>query len=286
VYPQDTERCPLSIVNFLGFAITSKGFATGSCNSKLVFFPMPIPPPLPDDWPFKAEKGSLSDAAAHESSLPGLEGTWQVFGAAALSGLNEAELDPKPMDGMFGRGGLIQAGGYVFRPYRRGGLMRHFNKGIYTSASRFSDEYEVHAALWRAGFPTVEPIGYAYRKHFWGAEGVFITRKADALPWPKVWGSGDHPGNDSFVHVRQIAVLIKALSAWGLWSPDMNATNFLMGHDGRVLALDWDRAKWAQKNCLTVKYWTRLRRSMYKLNAPAALIALMQDELMEVPHEN
>jgi hypothetical protein len=96
-----------------------------------------------------------------------------------------------------------------------------------------------------------------------------------------VWGSIDSLG-----HARQIAVLIRALSAWGLWSPDMNATNFLVGHDGRVLALDWDRAKWATKKGLIEKYWMRLRRSMYKLNAPAALIALMQDELMEVPHED
>jgi hypothetical protein len=155
------------------------------------------------------------------------------------------------MEGVLGRGGLIQAGGYVFRPYRRGGLIRFFNKGIYPSASRFRDEYNTHAALWGAGLPTVEPVGYAYRKRLWGAEGVFITRKADAVPWPKVWGSSDYLGNDSHGHTRQIAILIKAISAWGLWSPDMNATNFLLGSDGRILALDWDRARWTQKKGLT-----------------------------------
>jgi hypothetical protein len=258
------------------FAITSI-----SCNSKLVFYTMLTPPPLPDAWPFRAGDGRHDAIAAHESSLPGLGGAWQVFSTAPLSALNGAQPEAKPMDGVFGRGGLIQADGYVLRPYRRGGLMRHFNKGIYASASRFRDEYDVHAALWGAGFPTVEPIGYAYKKRLWGAEGVFITKNADAQPWPRAWGDSDNLG-----HARQIAVLIKALSAWGLWSPDMNATNFLLGHDGLILALDWDRARWVKKKCLAEKYWMRLRRSMYKLNAPAALIALMQDELMEVPNED
>jgi hypothetical protein len=232
---------------------------------------MSISPPLPDAWPFGAEKRRSEDLVANESGLPGLGGKWQIFSTTVLSGLNEA----KPLSGVFGRGGLIDADGYILRPYRRGGLIRHFNKGIYPTANRFKNEYYIHAALWDAGFPTVEPIGYAHRRRFWGAEGVFITRKADVLPWPKVW---ENEGSQA--HAKQIAILIKALSAWGLWSPDMNATNFLLAPDNRILALDWDRAKWAQKNCLTERYWMRLKRSMYKLNAPAALIALMQNELM------
>jgi hypothetical protein len=78
-----------------------------------------------------------------------------------------------------------------------------------------------------------------------------------------------------------VAALIKALASWGLWAPDLNAGNFLVGADGRVLALDWDRAMWTIKWGLKKKYWARLRRSLVKLDAPLPMIEEMRHELMD-----
>jgi hypothetical protein len=67
-----------------------------------------------------------------------------------------------------------------------------------------------------------------------------------------------------------------------LWAPDLNAGNFLVGADGRVLALDWDRAHWTMKWGLKKRYWARLKRSMVKLGAPESIIEEMRHNLMEV----
>jgi hypothetical protein len=178
-----------------------------------------------------------------------------------------AALPPaRPLSGVFGRGGLVLAGECVLRPYRRGGAVRRFNEGTYLSPRRFRSEFDVHAAIWASGFPTVEPIGYAYRKRLWGFEGVFVTRKAEGTPWPSAWG---HEGCDGFV--AQAAGLIKWLSAWGLWAQDLNATNFLLAPDGNMVALDWDKANWTAGRRLLEGHLKRLERSMRKLNAPPAL---------------
>jgi hypothetical protein len=155
-------------------------------------------------------------------------------------------------------------GELVLRPYRRGGLVRLVNAATYWGFRRFQDEFHVHRALWEAGFPTVEPLGWARRRRGLGWEGVFLTRFQEALPWPKAW-------ERSAQVIPPLAELLKALCAWGLHAPDLNATNVLLAFDGQVLALDWDRARWAPGEDLLARYRDRLVRSLRKLGAPAAL---------------
>jgi len=224
---------------------------------------MLIQPPLPESWPFEARNSRHEQSSVCDMELPGLAGSWRIFGNIGHCDFGET----KRLDGLFGRGGLIQTGDYILRPYHRGGLVRHFNQNTYLTANRFKTEYYVHTALWNAGFPTVEPVGYAYRRHSWGVEGIFITRMTDSLPWPKAWSNGDSKDK-----VAQVVRLIKSLSAWGLWAPDLNATNFIVTHNDQILALDWDRAGWTTKRDLYKSYWTRLERSMCKLNAPTSLV--------------
>ena len=235
------------------------------------------PPPLPESWPFTVREAGCGRNVANDIELPGFTGSWRAVTTAGLPDLSGAAR----LDELFGRGGLVQAGDCILRPYRRGGLMRRFNKNTYLTPGRFKAEYDVHAALWDAGFPTVEPVGYAYRRHLWGFEGVFITKRADALPWPKTWGTPD-----AIDRAGQIAVIIKSLSAWGLYAPDLNATNFLVATDGKILALDWDRAGWTRRHGLVKSYWARLERSMYKLNAPTALIDSLWDAIIMFPNQN
>jgi hypothetical protein len=142
----------------------------------------------------------------------------------------------------------------------------------YLTPSRFRREYEVHAALWAAGLPTVEPLGYAYRRRSFGFEGVFLTRKVEGLPWPQAWG-----GEDRGFFAAPVADLIKSLSAWGLWAPDLNATNFLLMPDGQVLALDWDKARWTTRRRLLEGHLERLERSLRKLDAPPSLMAALRE---------
>ena len=155
------------------------------------------------------------------------------------------------------------AGAVVLRPYRRGGLVRHVNSAIYWSPARFQREFQVHRALWAAGLPTVEPLGWACRRRLWGWEGVYLSRFAYAAPWPRAW--------DRAVPA-QLRVLLDALCAWGLYAPDLNATNVLVDPSGAILTLDWDRAWWTPEAGLMQRYRERLIRSLRKLGAPSAIV--------------
>jgi len=171
------------------------------------------------------------------------------------------------LSGAFGRGGVRRLGEVVLRPYRRGGLVRYLNGRIYLSSARFAQEFMVHRALWLAGFPTVEPLGYAVRRRGWGVEGLFLTRHAECVPWPRNWAAQDI--------AEQLRSPIEALCAWGLHSPDLNATNVMVTPQGEVLLLDWDRATWGGGDLLA-RYRARLARSLMKLEAPREIIEDVQ----------
>jgi len=216
-------------------------------------------PPLPPAWPYAPRTPGPAFATREDTRLPGLEGAWTLVAPPGLV----LDAAPGELGGAYGRGGVFRRGDLVLRPYRRGGLMRLVNERVYLGPERFQGELDAHLALWNAGFPTVEPLGYAFRPRLWGCEGVFITRFAEGTPWPRAWQAEALP---------QVKEIIGALCAWGLYAPDLNATNFLVTPDGRTLALDWDRAEWIPGVPLEDRYRTRLARSCAKLGAPGSLV--------------
>jgi hypothetical protein len=225
-------------------------------------------PPLPPGWPYAPRSSGSSQTQLIDASIPGLGDGWTLHLRDSLP-LDEAVL---AMPLAFGRGGIQRIGDVVVRPYRRGGMVRHMNDRVYASPERFAQEFTVHQALWTAGFPTVEPMGYGFRRHLWGVEGLYFTRYAETAAWPLCW-------NRSLDALPQIKTLLASLAAWGLHAPDLNATNFLLTPDGGVLALDWDRARWIEGQGLGSRHRERLLRSLRKLGAPAEVIAAVQSAL-------
>lgn len=193
------------------------------------------------------------------AAVPGFPGLWTLEAAADLPFGEAADLA-----GAFGRGGVRRLGEVVVRPYRRGGLVAKVNAKVYGSPERFRRELAVHRALWEAGFPTVEPLGLAWRRAGWGVEGLYLTRAAEARPWPGDWGAPV---------LEDLLKALGALSDWGLFAPDLNATNVLWGPSGLVL-LDWDRAAFTGGD-LRPRYRARLVRSLAKLGAPDAVQAAL-----------
>lgn len=193
-----------------------------------------------------------------DAAVPGFGEGWTLEAAGGL------DLAGQGQDLAFGRGGVRRLGGAVLRPYRRGGLVAKVNAKTYLSEGRFRRELAVHRALWEAGFPTVEPLGFAWRPAGLGVEGLFITRYLEARPWPEDWRAPI---------LADLGAAIRALDAWGLWSPDLNATNVMAGAEGPVL-LDWDRAAW-RGGALLPRYRARLARSLARLGAPEDLRAAL-----------
>ena len=215
-------------------------------------------PPLPPHWPYEPAPPLRPLGCRLNLELPGLGGGWRVCtpGGVVPTG------DPLPLAGAFGRGGLLRVGDMVLRPYRRGGFLRHFNHRTYHSHLRFAAEHAVHRGLWDSGFPTVEPLGYAWRPTGLGVEGVLITRFTEAEAWPRRWDL-------SAERSEAIRQAIGSLCEWGLWTPDLNATNVLFPPGGGALFLDWDRARFEPPGArLWLRYRARLERSLAKLGAP------------------
>ena len=215
-------------------------------------------PSLPSSWPFELRGAGSAFETRMLADLPGMQGAWNLVVSEGLT-LSE---EPEAMEGRHGRGGVYRLGEVVVRPYRRGGWIRHFDETLYLNPSRFFMECMTHRALWAAGFPTVEPLGYGYRRRLWGVEGVYLTRFEASEPWPSRW-------DDAGV-LQRLRPLLEALDAWGLWAPDLNATNVLVAPDGGLRLLDWDRAAWTQ-GPLMPKYARRLACSLKRLGAPGSL---------------
>ncbi|HTL97953.1 MAG TPA: lipopolysaccharide kinase InaA family protein [Holophagaceae bacterium] len=217
-------------------------------------------PPLPSAWPYEPRTVLPSLDVRGSVAVPGCGEGWTLESAPGLDLSGEAGI----LQAAFGRGGVHRLGGTVLRPYRRGGLVAKLNAATYASPGRFRRELAVHRALWEAGFPTVEPLGLAWRRAGLGVEGLYFTRLTDARPWPADW---------SATVTTELLKALKALSAWGLFAPDLNATNVLWGDAGLVL-LDWDRAAW-RGGALLRRYQARLQRSLAKLGAPDGLRAAL-----------
>ncbi len=222
-------------------------------------------PPLPSGWPYVSREVEPREERVLEASLGGLGSGWTLHLLAPFP----LDADASAMPQSFGRGGIQRIGEIVARPYRRGGLVRHLNERLYLSPERFAREFAVHRALWIAGFPTVEPLGYGFRPRSWGVEGVYFTRYAEGAAWPACW-------DRSAQVFPQLLALLEALAAWGLHAPDLNATNILLTPGERVLALDWDRARWNGAPDLRARHRERLLRSLRKLGAPVDVIARFQ----------
>lgn len=224
-----------------------------------------VVPPLPADWPFRPALPLGPLGCRLNLELPGLGGGWRVCTPSGVLPSGE----PTPLPGAFGRGGVLRIGDTVARPYRRGGLLRYVNERTYRSHLRFAAEHAVHRGLWEAGFPTVEPLGYAWRPSGLGVEGILFTRFAQGEPWPRRWDLDAG-------RAEALRLAIAALCGWGLWSPDLNAMNVLLPPEGGVLLLDWDRAGFESPAAdLWPRYQARLLRSLRKLGAPAEAMAVI-----------
>ncbi len=219
------------------------------------------PTPLPAAWPYTQRQPLPPLGCREHQRLPGLGGHWRVCSPNGEVPGGSAE----PLGGAGGRGGILRAGDIVLRPYLRGGWVRFLNERTYASPLRFAAEFAVHRALWEAGFPTVEPLGYAWRRRRLGVEGVFLTHLAQGEPWPRHW-------NAQSERLALVDQALDALCAWGLWAPDLNATNILMTPSGGILMLDWDRARFQPNQNLRSRYEARLLRSLKKLGAPESLL--------------
>ncbi|MGN6658389.1 MAG: 3-deoxy-D-manno-octulosonic acid kinase [Achromobacter mucicolens] len=154
----------------------------------------------------------------------------------------------------------------VLRRYRRGGMIARISRDAYLwngeSRTRSFREYRLLAALRAQGLPVPAPLAAAYWRQGPIYRAAIVVERipgvrplAQALSEP-LW----QPVADAIVRMHRA----------GVWHADLNAFNILIGNDGRVWLIDFDRGtQGALSERQRQANLDRLRRSLRKVAGEA-----------------
>lgn len=248
-----------------------------------------------------------------------------AFDAAGL--LEAASLEPRELvarheDGgarllptASGRGpvAIVPAGSLgqaVVRPYRRGGLARHFSRRRYLVGHRAERELVVTERLRRRSVPVIEPLACVRESLGPGYRAALVTRYVEgARPAGEVLREPDEAlaASDETLAGPGISALMRALGrtaarlhSAGGWHPDLHVDNFLVRGPGGPggappsaplpLLVDLDRGRAFPFPVPTaVGHWSlrRLGRHLRKRKLEAALAAFgaLEEAYLEARQE-
>ncbi len=154
----------------------------------------------------------------------------------------------------------------VLRRYRRGGMIARISRDAYLwngeARTRSFREYRLLTALRAQGLPVPAPLAAAYWRQGPIYRAAIVVERipgvrplAQALTEP-LW----QPVADAIVRMHRA----------GVWHADLNAFNILIGNDGRVWLIDFDRGtQGALSERQRQANLDRLRRSLRKVAGEA-----------------
>jgi 3-deoxy-D-manno-octulosonic acid kinase len=173
---------------------------------------------------------------------------------------------------------------WVLRHYRRGGAVARVSSDRYAWAGearvRSFAEYRLLALLHGRGLPVPAPVGACYRRSGLAYRCDLITQRIEAAqPMSALLLAGAL----SDTHWRAIGAAIAALHAAGADHPDLNAHNVLIGPDGAIRVIDFDRGRLRRPGGARQPAWAsrnldRLRRSLAKIARESALHRVLPEQ--------
>lgn len=156
----------------------------------------------------------------------------------------------------------LPEGSGIVRPYRRGGLMRHFISEGYLLENRPLRELRTHWRCVEKGLSVPEPLGVCWgRSGFW-LRGAIATREASGVTLLQYLQ--ESRGNAAPM-LALAGAAVFAMHEAGVWHADLQVRNFLVAND-RIVLLDFDKARIAHSLSATARTRNllRLRRSFDK----------------------
>jgi 3-deoxy-D-manno-octulosonic acid kinase len=157
---------------------------------------------------------------------------------------------------------------WVLRHYRRGGLVARLlgDRYVWTGANRTRAfrEWRLLRELRAAGLPVPAPVAARYER-----DGLFY--RADLvtteLPTRRTLAHALADGPLDAVKWRAVGTCVGRLHAYGVHHADLNAHNLLLGDDGSVYVLDFDRGRQRPRGDWEQAVLERLQRSLRKVTA-------------------
>jgi 3-deoxy-D-manno-octulosonic acid kinase len=177
-----------------------------------------------------------------------------------------------------GRGSVFflrtDAGPWVMRHYRRGGLIAQLSADAYLwlgeKRTRCFAEWRLLAELRRLELPVPVPVAARYVRSGVIYRADLITEQ---LPASQTLSASLLAGALTEPQWRAIGSTIARFHAHGVHHADLNASNILLGTDGAVYVLDFDRGRIRARGAWEQAVLARLKRSLDKLKAQRAEVA-------------
>lgn len=168
---------------------------------------------------------------------------------------------------------------WVLRHYRRGGAAARVSGDRYVwmgeAEVRSFAEYRLLAVLRDLDLPVPAPIGARYRRAGLTYRCDLITQRIEcAQPMSTRLAEGAL----SEATWRAVGAAVASLHRAGADHPDLNAHNVLIGADGVVRLIDFDRGRLRKPGAWTRRNLDRLRRSIAKIAAGSAAVRVSPHE--------
>ncbi len=183
---------------------------------------------------------------------------------------------------------------WVLRHYRRGGAVARLSSDRYAWAGearvRSFAEYRLLALLHPRGLPLPAPVGARYRRTGLTYRCDLITQRIEAAqPMSALLLAGTLRDT----HWRAIGAAVAALHGAGADHPDLNAHNVLIGPDGAIRVIDFDRGRLRKRGGARRPAWAarnldRLHRSLAKIAGESAMRRVLPEQwaLLEAGYES